>query len=190
MWMPAINAESARSPNPSKQCNSSRSVRNSARLRRAEALNGHVDVPCHLHFHPKPRLGVEEEREAQCGIGRDAAVTANELIHPSAGDTERPGERLLTDAPRLEEVRFEQAAGVHWRRGTLSAPSDPAACRPRVGRGGRSDPSRTDRPGRARSLSSNLRAGGPDQRYFSTRQPLTIVLNTVWSEKTSWRSTM
>ena len=112
----------------------------------AKVLDRCVQIPGELQLEPERGVVAEVAREADRGIGRNAAMTADDFVHSPARDAERTGKGLLTDGERLQKARIEEVARV-LRRAR-----------------GDAETSRRDPPGQYRTRGSRrLAPGGPAQ---------------------------
>src|SRR5690242_972338 len=87
----------------------------SAYARSTDPSRRRAQVPRHLQVHPEGWIVIEEEAEPHCGVGRDGAPAADQLVDPASGNAERGRELGLCDRKRLQEARLEKFPGVRRR---------------------------------------------------------------------------
>src|SRR5688572_4046730 len=83
-----------------------------------------MQVPISLKSHPKLRRCLEQSRQTQCSIGRDAALAEHDLVQTVQRDPEATRGFDLADAHRFKEFFKEHFAW--WNRGSqpVRIPSD------------------------------------------------------------------
>jgi hypothetical protein len=79
----------------------------------SEMIALHLEVVAGLQIQPEPITRAEISREPQGAIRADAPGAMHDLVDPSRGHTDIPGQSVLGQAQRLEEIRREHFAGMY-----------------------------------------------------------------------------
>lgn len=90
-------------------------------IRLAQCMPGAMDIPCLLQIHPEGSAGTKINPQPQGSIWRNGAMTAYQLIHAPARNTQTSGESFLGYLQRLQETGlqkepWQERAARHVRR--------------------------------------------------------------------------
>ena len=83
-----------------------------------QAFLGHGQVVVGLKVEPELRGGAKGARQAQSGIGGDAALALDDGVDAIRRDAQGARQGILADAQRLEELFQQDLAGVNGRNVT------------------------------------------------------------------------
>ena len=74
---------------------------------------GLFQIKCRLQGHPELSRRAEIPRQPERGIRRDGALAENDFINTARRHSERPGEGVLAQADRREELLGENFARMN-----------------------------------------------------------------------------